>query len=69
MIKTDELKGIIAKNGMSQRSVALAIGISEKTFYEKMKKGIFGSDEIEAMAELLHIDRPWDIFFAKEVTL
>ena len=58
MIKTDELRGIIAKNGMSQ-----------KTFYEKMKKGIFGSDEIEAMTELLHIDRPWDIFFAKEVTL
>lgn len=69
MIKTDELKGIIAKNRMSQRGVALAIGISEKTFYEKMKKGVFGSDEIEAMTELLHIDRPWDIFFAKEVTL
>lgn len=69
MIKTDELKGIIAKNGMSQRGVALAIGISEKTFYEKMKKGIFGSDEIEAMTELLHIDKPWDIFFAKKVAL
>ncbi len=69
MIKTDELRGIIVKNGMSQRSVALAIGISEKTFYEKMKKGIFGSDEIEAMTELLHIERPWDVFFAKKVTL
>ena len=69
MIKTDELKVIIAKNGMSQRSVALAIGISEKTFYEKMKKGVFGSDEIEAMTNLLNIDKPWDIFFAKKVTL
>ena len=69
MIRTDELKGIIVKNGMSQRSVAQAIGISEKTFYEKMKKGIFGSDEIEAMTELLNIDNPWDIFFAKQVTL
>ena len=69
MIRTDELKGIIVKNGMSQRSVAQAIGISEKTFYGKMKKGIFGSDEIEAMTELLNIDNPWDIFFAKQVTL
>lgn len=68
MVRTDELRGIIAKNGMSQRSVAEAIGISEKTFYVKMKKGIFGSDEIEAMTKLLHIENPWDIFFAKEVT-
>lgn len=63
MIKTDELRGIIAKNKYSQAKVAKAIGITPKTFYEKMNKGVFGSDEIEAMIKLLHIDNPGDIFF------
>ena len=49
MIDTQKLKGIIAENGTSQRQVAFAIGITEKTFYEKMKKGIFGSNEIDKM--------------------
>ena len=38
MILTNELKGIIVKQGYSQRQVANMIGITEKTFYEKMKK-------------------------------
>lgn len=64
MIRTDELRGIIAKNGYSQAKVAEAIGISPKTFYEKMSRGVFGSDEIELMIRLLHIDNPVAIFFA-----
>lgn len=68
MIRTDELRGIIAKEGKSQRDVAKAIGITEKTFYCKMKKGVFGSDEIEAMIDYLHIDKPGDIFFVSKVT-
>ena len=63
MIKTDELRGIIAKNNLSQ---AKEIGITPKTFYEKMNKGVFGSDEIEVMIHLLKIENPVDIFFAKE---
>ena len=66
MIKTDELRGIIAKNGLSQSDVALKIGITPKTFYEKMKIGVFGSDEIHIMIDELHIDDPASIFFAKE---
>ena len=66
MIKVDELRGIIAKNNYSQAGVAKKIGITPKTFYEKMNKGVFGSDEIEIMISLLHIDNPADIFFAKE---
>lgn len=46
MIKTNELRGIIAKNGLSQTDVAKMIGVTPKTFYEKMKNGVFGSDEI-----------------------
>ncbi len=68
MIDRNELKGIIAKNGMSQSSVARVLGITPKTFYDKMKKGVFDSDEIETMIEILHIEKPVDIFFTKNVT-
>ena len=66
MIKTDELRGIIAKNGLSQTDVAKMIGITPKTFYEKMKIGIFGSDEIQIMIDNLNIADPMSIFFAQE---
>lgn len=65
MIKTDELRGEIAKNGFSQSDVAKMIGVTPKTFYEKMKNGVFGSDEIEIMIEKLNIRDPMAIFFAK----
>lgn len=66
VIKTDELRGVIAKNGYSQSDIAKMIGITPKTFYEKMKNGVFGSDEIQIMIDNLHIDNPIAIFFAKE---
>lgn len=66
MIKTNELKGIIVKNGFSQSDVAKMIGITPKTFYDKMKNGVFGSDEIQIMIDKLHIENPIDIFFGKE---
>ena len=66
MIRTDELRGVIAKNGLSQSDGAAKIGVTPKTFYEKMKNGVFGSDEIQVMIDELHIDDPMAIFFAKE---
>ena len=66
MIRTDELRGVIAKNGYSQSDVAGMIGVTPKTFYEKMKIGVFGSDEIQIMIEKLHINDPISISFAKE---
>lgn len=66
MIKTDELRGVIAKNGYSQSDIAAKIGVTPKTFYEKMKNGVFGSDEIQVMIDELHIENPMHIFFAKE---
>lgn len=66
VIKTDELRGVIAKNGYSQSDIAKMIGITPKTFYEKMKNGIFGSDEIQIMINNLHIEDPMAIFFAEK---
>lgn len=66
MIKTDELKGLMARAGFSQAKMAKELGITAKTFYLKMKKGVFGSDEIQRMIDLLQIEKPADIFFAKK---
>lgn len=68
MIQTNEIKGKIAKCGLSQRKVAKMLGISEKTFYEKMKKGVFNSSEMEEMISILNITNPAEIFFAPNVS-
>lgn len=65
MVKTDELRGIFAKNKKTQTDIAKMIGITPKTFYLRMQKGIFGSDEIQIMIDELQIENPMDIFFAK----
>lgn len=69
LIKTDKLRGIIAENKKTQTDIAKAIGITPKTFYLRMQRGVFGSDEIQIMIDVLNIKNPMEIFFAKEVTL
>lgn len=68
MVATDKLRGIIAERGLSQRKVAERIGMTEKTFYTKMKKGIFNSEEMSVMIEMLDITNPAEIFFAEIVS-
>ena len=62
-----KLRGIIAERGFSQRGVAKMLGISEKTFYAKMKNGTFWTDEAECMIRLLRIDDPVGVFFTTPV--
>lgn len=64
MVATEKLRGIIAERGLSQRKVAECLGMTEKTFYSKMKKGIFDSDEMAEMITILKIENPNEIFFA-----
>ncbi len=68
MIATNKLVGAMAEKRISGKMMAKRMGITPKTFYSKMKKGVFGSDEIEVMIKVLKIDDPSPIFFAKEVT-
>ena len=68
MVDTNKLKGLIVENGKTQGEVARYIGIAPKTFYNRMAKKVFGSDEIEKMIEYLNIEDPVPIFFAKRVT-
>ena len=65
MIKTQILKGLIVQKGITQAKMAKIIGITPKTFYNKMKSGVFGSDEIEIMIDRLEIENPTEIFFGK----
>lgn len=67
MVNTNKLRGIIAERGLDQKDVAEMIGKSPKTFYEKMKRGKFDSDEIMSMVSGLSIENPTEIFFAVEV--
>lgn len=67
MIDVGKLRGIIAEKGLSQRKVAEILGITEKTFYTKMQKGVFSSAEIDVMISALEIEDPVRIFFANHV--
>lgn len=67
MIRTDILRGAIAEKGYSQKHVAKCIGISANSMSKKMKKGIFDSDEMCKMIELLEIKEPLSVFFAHDV--
>ena len=66
MVDTNELRGIFAKNGKTQTDVAKMLNITPKTFYLRMKKGVFGSDEIQVMIEEFNIKNPIEIFFKNE---
>lgn len=69
MINTNELLACIVRKGYTQGQVAKIIGITPKTFSLKLKKGVFGSDEIETMINTLEIENPMAVFFAPRVTL
>jgi predicted transcriptional regulator len=66
VIRTDLLRGKIAEKGYTQKRVAKELGITPKTFYLKMQKKVFRSDEIYKMMQLLDIKNPLTIFFEKE---
>ncbi len=68
MIDSKALSNVIFNRDLSQRKVAHHLGMTEKTFYSKMKKGVFDSDEIEEMIKFLGISDPMPIFFPNFVT-
>ena len=68
MIDVNKLRGKMAEKGRSGQDMARVIKKTPKTFYAKMKKGVFDSDEISAMVADLELDNPTEIFFADEVT-
>ena len=68
MIRRDLLKGKLAEKDISQAGMAKILGITSKAFYDKMKRGVFKSDEIQKMIDYVGIENPVEIFFAKDGT-
>jgi predicted transcriptional regulator len=68
VIRCDLLRGKFAEKGYSQSQIAKMLGITPKTFYDKMKRGVFRSDEMQKMVDFVGIQNPIEIFFAQEHT-
>lgn len=65
MIDRNKLRAAWVSKGFTQERVAKEVGVSNKTFSLKMKRGVFGSDEsdeIEKMIDLLDISDPVNVF-------
>ena len=65
MVLANELKGRIVAKGLTQGEVAKKLGITSKTFSNKLEKGIFTTLEIEKLIKILDLKNPWEIFFAE----
>ncbi|MBQ8388794.1 MAG: helix-turn-helix transcriptional regulator [Clostridia bacterium] len=65
MVDKKELRAEIVRNGLTQKKLAEILGMSEKTFITRMQRGVFGTDHVEKMIEVLHIEDPMRVFFAK----
>lgn len=70
MINTNELIGEMAKNGFNKTQMARELGITLKTFSKKLETGKLGTNEMEAIIEILQLDKETacKIFFASCVT-
>lgn len=68
MLNKNALKAEMVRYGYTNDSLAKEIGISSRTFSTRLKKGDFGSDEMDKMVEVLHLENPIPIFFAQLVT-
>ena len=62
MIDRNKLRAAWVSKGFTQERVAKEVGVSNKTFSLKMKRGGFGSDEMEKMIDLLDISDPVNVF-------
>ncbi len=63
MVKVNELKGLMVARGYTQEKLAKKLGISSRTLSSRFKKGIFPSNEMQLLVEILNIENPAYIFF------
>lgn len=68
MVRSDKIIGKIHELGLNRGIVAEELGISRKTLSIKLEKGLFNSDEMEKLIEILKIEDPVAVFFAQNVT-
>ena len=68
MLNKNLLKAEMAKKGYNQKMLCEKIEMAEPTFSRKLRTGVFGTDEVMKMCEVLDITEPAPIFLASEVT-
>ena len=68
MLDVSALKAEMVRKGYTQARLSEEIGISSRTFSNKLKTGEFGNKEMEAIIDILDLKEPMSIFFAKQVT-
>ena len=68
MVDTRSLRAEMVRKGVTQEDLAKELNMTSRTFSSRMKKGVFGSDEIEKLVSILDIKDPMSIFFANTVT-
>ena len=68
MLDVRALKAEMVRNNYTQTKMAAELGITSRTFYNKLNSGEFGNKEMEIMIEKLKLKDPMSIFFAKQVT-
>lgn len=67
MVDCRKLKAKIVEKGLTSKEVAHRMGISDKTLYRKLESGIFTSIEMNKLVDILQIEDPQNVFFAKPV--
>ena len=63
MVDTAKLREIMKEQGYQDNELADAIGLSQNEFAARKAEGVFGSDEIEKMIDILQIEHPESVFF------
>jgi transcriptional regulator with XRE-family HTH domain len=68
MFDKTAFKVALTQNGYTQKKLAKEIGMSEQTLIRRIKRGVFGTDEVTQIINVLDIKDPTPIFFAPKVT-
>lgn len=62
MVNVNKLRGAIAENRLTMRETARRIGMAQQTLARKMERGVFDSEDMDALIELLDLENPAEIF-------
>lgn len=70
MINIRALKAKMLEKGYTQYEMAKAMNITEKTLSLKLKRGVFKTNEVDLMRDILGLSdtEGMKIFFAKDVS-
>ena len=67
MVRSDKIIGKMYELGLNRTIIADKLGMTRKTFSMKLEKGIFNSDEMEKLIDILELEDPMTIFFPNYV--